>query len=135
MITITDEASFEAVIANKTDPRLRKMLSARLRLYRAGCLLDLTTLAVLEPGDTAGDVERETGLNPLVNPIDGVRYPSKDFQVYWDYLDVGQGWYEWICCAADTGYATILLVPDRPGIDPQLLSLFRQYAEEGIGRG
>jgi hypothetical protein len=133
MIRINDEASFEAAIANATDATLRRMLAARLKLYRAGCLLDLTTLAVLEPGDTAEDVERGTGLNPLVNPIDGARYPSKDFNQYCDWLNLSEGWYEWICCAGDTGYATILLVPDRPGIDAELLSLCHHYARKGAG--
>jgi hypothetical protein len=135
MITITDEASFEAALANTTDPRLRKMLEARLRLYRAGCLLDLTKLVVLEAGDTAGDVERETGLNPLVSPTDGAHFGEAEFQTYWDYLELSNGWYEWICCAGDTGYATILLVPDRPDIDAELLSLCHHYAREGAGHG
>jgi hypothetical protein len=135
MITITDEASFEAAIANTTDEALRRMLSVRLRLYRAGCLLDLTMLVVLEPGDTSADVERETGLNPLVNPIDEARYGSPSFQQYADWIACDAGYYEWLTCVGNEGWATILLVPDRPGIDPELLSLCRRYAGEGTGRG
>jgi hypothetical protein len=134
MITINDEASFEAALNASNDPTLRGLLAARLKLYRAGCLLDLTTLAVIEAGDTADDVERETGLNPLVNPIDGARHPSPNFHAYWDYFERDSyGWNEWISCSGDTGYATILLIPDRPGIDPELLSLCRTYADAGRG--
>ncbi len=128
MILINDEASFEAAIAASIDPTLRGLLTTRHKLYRAGCLLDLTTLAVVEPGDTGKDVERETGVNPLVNPIDNARFPSRLFQAFWDYFELSCGWYEWICCAGDTGYATILLIPDCPDIDPELLSLCRDYA-------
>ena len=130
MISVTDPASFEAAIENTTDDTLRRMLASRLRLYRAGCLLDLTMLLVLEPGDTAGDVRRATGLNPLVSPIDGSRYAAPGFEPYWDYLELTGGWYEWICCAGDTGYATVLLVPDRPDIDPELLGMLREYARQ-----
>ena len=135
MILINDEASFEAAIATSTDPALCRLLTTRLKLYRAGCLLDLTTLAVIQAGDTAEDVEREAGLNPIVNPIDGARHPSPAFQEYWDYLELSNGWYEWICCAGDTGYATILLAPDLPDIDAELLAMFREFAGEGTGRG
>jgi hypothetical protein len=134
MITITDEASFEAAITKATDATLKRMLSARLKLYRAGCLLDLTTLAVLESGDTAADVERETGLNPLVNPIDEARYGSPAFQQYADWIACDAGYYEWLTCIGNEGWATILLVPDRPGVDAELLTMLREYAGEA-GRG
>lgn len=91
-------------------------------------------LLVLEPGDAAADVERAAGLNPLINPVDGVKYPSRQFSPYADYLELSNGWWEWICCAADTGYATILLAPDLPDIDGELLAMFREYARD-TGRG
>ncbi len=126
MMTITDLTSFEAAIESTTDEALRRMLASRLRLYRAGCLLDLTMLLVLEPGDSAADVERTAGVNPLVSPMTGARYPS--LEPYWDYLELSRGWFEWICCAGDTGFATILLVPDRQDVDAELLAMFRDYA-------
>ncbi len=46
----------------------------------------------------------------MVSPINGARYPS--LEAYCDHLALTDGWYEWICCAGDTGYATILLVPE-----------------------
>lgn len=83
MITITDEASFEAALNMTIDETLRTLLAERLELYRAEGLLDLTMLTVLEAGDTAADIERETGLNPLVNPIDHEVGPGQICSAVW----------------------------------------------------
>jgi hypothetical protein len=134
MIVITDEPTFTSALASVVDPRLGKLLRTRLKLYRAGCLLDLTMLVVLEPGDTAEDIQRETGLNPLVSPLDGTRYGDTGFEQYCDWLSFSDGHFEWITCAGDTGYATILLVPDRPDVDAELIAMLHEYAGEA-GRG
>ena len=128
MMIITDEASFEATIEATTDPTLRRMLAARLKLYRANCLLDLTMLLVLNRGDTAADIERESGLNPLVNPIDGVRYGTPGFQQYADWISFQAGIHEWLTCIGDSGRAVIALIPDQLEADPVLLDMLRSHA-------
>lgn len=127
MKVITDEASFEATIEATTDPALRRMLAARLKLYRANCLIDLTMLLVLDRGETAEDIERESGINPLVNPIDGARYGSPKFHQYADWISFEAGHHEWLTCIGNSGRAVIALVADQPGADPLLLDMLRSH--------
>lgn len=116
MIIVHDRASAALVLARPLDTPVRAALEAELALLTSGehDLTDHTAVLVVEPGDTEAGVAREAGL-PM--PLDG-----------WDLLTLRGGVFRLLVTYGST-FATIILVPDRGGIDPALLDLCRRHAE------
>ena len=68
-------------------------------------------------------------ISPTINPIDGQRFPAPLFQVWWDWLERHDGYWEMIITVADTGFAYLIFVPDADNTEPKLRHLCRTYAE------
>ena len=105
MLIIKDAAAFEAV----ADPNLRAILT------RYAEMMDLATIYVIVgPTDTQTVLEQLRG-RPLAE---------------WEFIKVNPGgWYEVVIITDDWGTGDVILIPDRAGIDPTLLSLCRDNAE------
>lgn len=91
-------------------------------------LLDLAPILIIEPGDTERDIDREAGLSPLVNRVDGERFPSASFTPNWEYISDHGGWFEQVYVTCDDGSGVMIFVPDNERIDGDLLTLCRRYA-------
>lgn len=129
MHSYDNRAAIEAAPAKHFDPRLQRLLLERIDLYRTTELLDRTHLLVVEPGDIEEAIVDAIGFSPLVNPIDGVRFGSDDFQPYWDGpVWRHDGWYELVITVGNAGFAFILLIADADGVVPALLDLCRTHA-------
>jgi hypothetical protein len=128
MISLHDRASLEAASHLQLDERLRPILLDRIKHYETENLLYLTHLLIIWPGDTEQDIAAETGLSPLVNPLDGSRYGSPAFQPWWDWLQRHDGWFELIVTSGNSGFAFVLFIQDAPGADPDLIALCRTFA-------
>ena len=77
---------------------------------------DLVRFIIPEPGDSMAAIEKQIGF-----PFDD---PS------WEWIiDHGGGLFEAPFIISDDGFAHVLLVTDRPGINPQLIALCRANAE------
>lgn len=90
-------------------------------------LLYLAPLLIIGPGDTEQDILREIGFSPLVNRVDGARFPSAGFTPSWEYILHHQGWHELVYVTGDDGSGVILFIKDAAGVDPDLMALCRQY--------
>lgn len=132
MITIYDSATMACTLSNPLDPDLRAILDGRLALlypeFADWDLRDLAHFIVVEPGDSIEAIERELGINPLVNIVDNVRYPDPAFDPSFEFCIARKGYFDLTFCLSDAGLAHCLLVPDQDGIDPTLLELCRLYA-------
>jgi hypothetical protein len=129
MISLSTRASLEAALTLDLEPKLQHLLVDRIKDTASLDLLDLTHIVVVEPGESEEDLQEEISLSPTINPIDGERYPSAQFQVWWDWLERHDGYWEMIITVADTGFAYLLFVPDADNTDPKLRDLCRTYAE------
>lgn len=109
MIIIHDRATAVRALSEPLDPPIRSALEREIALLTSGehDLTRDTAILVVQPGDTAANIARETGL-PL--PLDG-----------WDLLTSRDGVHRMIVTYGST-FATILLIPDDA--DPALLALF-----------
>jgi len=100
MLKIETAAALEAL----ADPQLRPILA------RYGALMDLAVIYIIETGD---------GLDELYKQR---KRPFAD----WEFiLSHSSGWFEAVLITCDDGAGDVVLVPDRPDIDPQLLGLCR----------
>jgi hypothetical protein len=93
------------------DPSLRPILD------RYCDLMDLAVIYIIQPGDTADTLHAERG-----RPFAG-----------WEFIHDHGGWYEAVFIISDDGAGDVILVPDHPGIDPELLTVCRRNAVDAEG--
>lgn len=125
---IYDSASAAHALSCSLDPPLRAALEAEIALLTASehDLTEWTEIALIQPGESEADIEREVGFSPLVDPISNVRFGEPDFGSGWDLLTLRGGVFRFVFTFGST-HATILLVPDADGILPELLTLCRHH--------
>ncbi len=113
-----------------TDPKLKNLLTDRVQDWAARGLIDLTHLVIIEVGDTDVSVTDELGLSPLINPLDGKRFGTDRFVFPFDFIEDHGGWFELFVTVGNDGFAFVLFVRDREGVDPELLSMCRAHAQQ-----
>jgi hypothetical protein len=85
-------------------------------------------MVIAEPGDDMKALEEKTC--PIFSDWFGdSQYPEAGFAPSFEYLAEYPLCYEMVFIANDSGFAILVFVPKLTGIDSQLLSLCREYAE------
>lgn len=141
MLTLTDPVAVLATpdrtdAAARLDAGVRAVLALRLAQLAAYLddfpLDDLATFHVAEPGDTLASLATQTGLPIAHGWCDDAPYGTPGFAPAWDVLErhdtEAGGVFEMVFVLSDSGYAEVLLVPDRSDTDETLLALCRRYA-------
>ena len=122
-------ASIEAALHLPLEHRIHRLLLKRVEQWRAAGVLDMTHVLVIEPGGTEAAIIEEVGFSPLID-LGGARYPSADFDPYWDGpIWRHDGWFELIVTVGNSGFAFVLFIQDAAGTLPDLLSMCRDHAE------
>jgi len=98
--------------------------------WSARGLLGLTHLAIIEVGDTDVSIIDELAFSPLVNPLDGLRHGMAGFVLPFDYAEDHGGWFELFVTVGNDGFAFVLFVRDRDGVDPELLAVCRAHTQQ-----
>ena len=111
-----------------TDPQLINLLHDRVRDWAAMGVLAMTHLVLIEVGDTDKSIIEELAFSPLINPLDGLRHGMEGFVPPFDYIEDHGGWFELVSTVGNDGFAFVLFVRDREGVDPELLAMCRAYA-------
>jgi hypothetical protein len=132
MLCIYDAATMDAALASDIDPELHSLLSTRKAalLTPMGDLTDDTVFLIIEAGDTEAAIIDHLGQSPLVEPMDGIRFPGDGFRPHWAWFQYHRGWYEMILTYGST-FANVLLIQDVPGVVPELLAMCRHYSGDG----
>ena len=131
MITIYDSADMAQILSGPIDPDLKAILLERLELlaeFSEWDLADLAHFIIVEPGDSIEAIERELGVNPLVNIVDDARFPQPSFEPSFEFCIARRGYFDLTFALCDSGLGLCLLVPYREGVVPQLLEMCRVYA-------
>lgn len=130
MIHLYNRAGMARALTLDLDPTLSALLKLHIDHLTSGehDLTDYTEFLVVQPGDSEADIVRHVGFSPLVEPIDGARFPDPGFQPHWDWLARRPGgWFEMICTFGST-FAYVLLIQDVEGLPADLAALCRRYA-------
>lgn len=131
MLSLHKKAHFTNLSDLPLQSAVAALLNLRItQLTRANGidLADITHFLVIQPGDTMAAVEQEVGFTPLTNLSDGSSYGSADFTPSWEWIEDHGGCFELVYIVSDDGFAFVLIVEDRPGVDPALLALCRSYS-------
>ena len=131
MLTITDGGSLLRALSTPIEERLRKLLTTRReQLGDEYPLNDLAKFVIMEPNDTAADVEQAIGFSVFQNPADGSRWGQPDFTPGWEWLEDHGFAYELCFVMEDSGFGHIVIVPKSEGVDATLLEFCAAYAAE-----
>lgn len=130
MLLLQTTAAIQHAAETHPDLTLRSLLSLRIAgMQSYGCdLAELVTFLVIEPGDTLPNIEAALGFSPLVNFVDGVRYPDPEFIPSWEWVEAHAGWFEAVFVLTDAGFGWVLWIADQPGVPVDLLHLCRVEA-------
>ena len=132
MLTIYDNNDLQMLLNSNVDPDLKAILLHRVMLLQeyleTYAFEDLLAILVVQPGDKIEDIEAELTFSPLVC-LDGYRFPDKRFKSgIWEFIIERRGYFEITLCLCDSGLGNLLILPDRPDIEPSLRALCRAYA-------
>lgn len=130
MLTIKNSAGMTRTLDAPIDPSLKHILRKRALQLTDDTGDDLERLAlfiVVEPGDPIAAIEATLGFPIMTNPIDGLGYGDPDFEPSWEWIADHEGWFEALYVFSDDGFGSALLVPDDDRINPELLSLCREF--------
>lgn len=72
-------------------------------------LIGLAWLFVIQPGDRIDHLQTLRG-----RPFEG-----------WEFIELNDGWFEAVFVLSDDGFGHVVLIPDQPTTDPDLLALCR----------
>jgi len=116
MLQLRSSVALARALDQPIDPDLRELLALRIGQLGLEELADTAWFAIVQPGDTVGDVEAELGF-----PLSMEGEPTFE----WMQAHAG-GIYELTFIFSDD-HAHVLLVQERGGIDASLLALCREY--------
>jgi hypothetical protein len=127
MLSFPDFASLQSALTLPLDATLHRLIFERVANAIACCVENMTHILVVEPGDTEADFLREAAFSPFTNPSSECRYGDPAFHPHWDWVGWHHGWFEWLTCIGDSGFALIVFVPARDGVDPRLVAMLQEF--------
>lgn len=119
-------------VAQVEDAYISALLAQRFReITIEGYTYDELGLFVLvEPGDTAADIEQVSGAWITTGLFDDSRYGDPDFAPCFEFLERHVGHcFELVEIMNDSGFGVIVIIPEIDGIDDELLRFCNEYAE------
>jgi hypothetical protein len=133
MLIVTNEHSLSRALSSSIDPRLKQLLTDRVRQLDVEDLFTAARFVIVQPGETIADLDQALGFSSLQNLGDGTRYCDPDFSPGWEWIEDHGFAFELVFIFTDDGFAHVVLVPNAPGISTDLLNLCRTYAADHVG--
>lgn len=128
MVLVTDLSGLPRI----TNPAIRQLIEHRIQAISECCPWDAAELGpfiVVEPGDTASDLEAIMGFSILEGIFDQSRFGDDDFAPSFEFAEShGDDLVELVYVVSDSGYGYDIFIVNRAGIDPLLLAFCQAYA-------
>jgi hypothetical protein len=127
MLSVIDGEALTCVLKSPIDDRLKELLRLR-RDQLGGAITDQAHFAIVQPSDTAADLERTLGFSVFENPVDGSHFGDPDWSPGWEWIEDHGFAYELCFIMDDSGFGHVVIIPKQQGVDSELLNLCQQYA-------
>jgi hypothetical protein len=127
MLVLPDPSHLDRV----QDGYIRALLTRRFRelAQEDFAYEELGEFLLIEPGDTAADLEARGRICVTSGPFNAACYGDAGFSPGFECLEEHAGHcFEMVHILNDSGYGVIVIVPDQPDIDEELLRFCREYA-------
>jgi len=128
MVIITNPVQIAVI----TDTSLRQLIERRIQEISECCPWDadeLGPMIVVEPGDTAEDLQAIMGFSILESIFDDSHFGDEEFAPSFEFAEiVGEDLYELVYVISDGGYGYDIFIPNLPGLDPVIRSFCQTYA-------
>lgn len=128
MIVITDRRQIAGIAA----VHLRQLINQRIQEIEESCpwnANELGPMIVIEPGDTASELETAMGFSIFEGIFDESRFGDEDFTPSFEFAEaIGDNLFELVYVINDGGYGYDIFIPNRPGIDSTILAFCQTYA-------
>lgn len=131
MIALRTAASMRSAVLSDLPPSLRALLALRIEQLSQGHNLDLSEVVeflIVELGDSAELIEAQAGFPILTNSVDGARLGDEDFTPSFEWLQDHGRWFELVYIFSDDGFASVIWVPDDPGVEFDIHMLCLEYS-------
>jgi hypothetical protein len=132
MLSITDGEALKCALRLPIDARLKRLLKLR-RDQLGGDITDEAHFAIVQPADTAADLERTIGFSVFQNPADDSRVGEPEFTPGCEWIQDHGYCFELCFIFDDSGFAYVVVVPKVEHIDPDLIAFCSTYAIEHAG--
>lgn len=126
MLSISDGEALERALNSRIDDQTKQLLSLR-RDQLGGDITDQAHFAIVQPADTAADLQRAIGFSVFENPVDGSHFRDPDWSPGWEWIEDHGFAYELCFIMDDSGFGHVVIVPKQQGVDSELLNLCQQY--------
>jgi hypothetical protein len=127
MIVLRDPASASSI----GDPAIRNLVQQRFAEILAGETYDYDRhgyMIVVEAGDSAEALEKESGCPILHNLFDDARFGDPGFAPSFEALEEHAGCWEMVFILNDEGFGVAVFIPKSEGIDAELSAMCALYA-------
>jgi len=131
MLTITDGGSLAHALKTSIDRRLKRLLIER-RDQLDGDIKNKARFVIVRPGDTIEALEAALSFSVFQNPGDGTRFGDPDFTPGWEWIEDHDHIFELVFIFTDDGFAYVVMVENKKGVDPDLLRLCRLYVTDRV---
>lgn len=128
MISLPDLGSMLAFLDRPLEPAVREQIANHIHDAVSSGLADLTHLILVEENDTEEDFLHAVAFSPFRNPLSQTRLGDPGFSPIWCWADRLEGWgWAAVHTVGNGGFAFIILIPDKEGIDPMLRAMCREF--------
>lgn len=132
MLAITDRRSLARALNTSLDPKLKRLLTDRIRQLDVEDLTTAARFVIVQPGDTVTDLDQALSFSILENVADGSRFGNPDYSPGWEWMEDHGFAFELVFIFTEDGFAHVVFVPRKPGINPDLLNFCATYAGEHV---
>lgn len=127
MIHIRNSKALARALASPIEDQIKRLLSVR-RDQLGGDIKDQAHFTIVQPGDTANELEQTVGFSVFRNPADGSRLGESDFTPGWEWIEDHGFAYELCFIMDDSGFGHVVIVPNVDAVDGSLIELCATYA-------
>lgn len=129
MIIIDTDAALTVALSSSIDTRLKDLLRQR-RSALDELNLPFEAMAkfvVVQPGDSIEALEAELGFSITYDRFSCSTFGCPGFTPAWEWVLEHDHCYETVFVLSDDGYAVVLFVQKRPGVDALLLAMLKAF--------